>query len=132
MRQHKYRAWNKINKEWWFCEIPNGSFLNELALDGNKKRQFKNTDLEPWQQYTGLKDRNGKEIYEGDIIKVNRFWKDQTDREITFICWDESEACFVLGHIEYFDYSIARINKEFEVIGNLYENPNLLNLKERE
>lgn len=73
-------------------------------------------------QYTGLKDKNGKEIYEGDIVSAIDFEK--TNYKIKF-----EDGCFIFtnglrGH--QLDYSTIQ-NLQAEVIGNIYENPELLN-----
>ena len=71
-------------------------------------------------QYTGLKDKNGKEIYEGDIIY------NSTEEENFVVEWFEEAARYVFSGISvtmdfdnYYEY-------ELEVIGNIYENPELL------
>ena len=77
-------------------------------------------------QYTGLKDRNGKEIYEGDILEYN--WGDKESgavrslREI--VEWKENmwtEEGFMTGFGEFW-----ATPDQYEVIGNIYENPELL------
>lgn len=68
-------------------------------------------------QYTGLKDKHGKEIYEGDLVLANHY---TTPFEVRFIL-----GCFVL-YGSFCDTCEPVPNKKAEVIGNIYENPELL------
>lgn len=68
-------------------------------------------------QYTGLKDANDVEIYEGDIIKYNR----GNNIELLVVEWCKNYATFVFGHIKV-EFAL----RYGEVIGNIYENPELL------
>jgi len=69
-------------------------------------------------QYTGLKDKNGKEIYEGDVIKRSEV---NYAHEVIF-----KDAAFCRQRID--DKAIGSLEwpQDFEVIGNIYENPELL------
>ena len=77
-------------------------------------------DKETIGQFTGLHDENGKEIYEGDIVKADWFNRDEVIGEICF-----SMGCFILANSSVSDNQLF-IFKSFEVIGNIYENPELL------
>lgn len=75
-------------------------------------------------QYTGVKDKNGKEIYEGDILKFSEV-------DTAIVEWNEKYAYFMIKPIQdyYFDSDVLGHAIEYskvEVIGNIYDNPELL------
>ena len=126
MRDIKFRAWN--NKE----KMMRGINLDLFPLKGRISSQVFCKEFEIILQFTGLKDKNDVDIYEGDIcivdIKVDGIWKSQTGE----ICY-EFGAFFVAGpqHMIYL-FHVADISEGLEeseylnVIGNIYENPELL------
>lgn len=70
------------------------------------------------EQYTGLKDKNGVKIYENDILKYIDF---RNEESIIQVWWDEEDSCFNFGN-----RNLSMIRNKIEVIGNIYENPELL------
>ncbi|MBP1312298.1 putative phage protein (TIGR01671 family) [Paenibacillus sp. 1182] len=122
-RPIKFRAWDVFAKEMDY-EVtidPEGKVAAFNPLDGQYVRGFSD-DEKVLMQYTGLKDRNGKEIYEGDILT----WQDHkhlwstADDSFTAkatVEFDLVELKYMVGHLS------LSAKREFEVIGNIYETP---------
>ena len=84
------------------------------------------------EQYTGLKDKNGKEIYEGDIVEEDiEVGDDDIDGEYRYqVVWDEETLCWSLSPNYGAIYKdLWETNLSREVIGNIHENPELLGVK---
>jgi uncharacterized phage protein (TIGR01671 family) len=106
MREIKFRAWDLLTQLMISPEtIKNENLYDYIFNSGNCYVM----------QYTGLKDMNGREIYEGDIILTCAGWKD-------VIKWDDVYGAFVLGEEEFlYEMNFARD----QVIGNIYQNSGL-------
>lgn len=130
MREIKFRYWDMVRKEFITdCDV---YFVAEdiiFAGDLNNLPLVDVTGHVQMNQYTGLKDKNNKEIYEGDILK---------DKQPTIGIVKYFDGSYMLTtnyqgrdihSLEEVDYmSQDLINDNFlEVIGNIYENPELLN-----
>lgn len=128
MREIKFRGWDKENKvmayniqaiydamclekfkvsaeDWWRTNFPVCCFGSLLGEDNIAV-----------MQYTGFHDKNGKEIYEGDIVKwFDGFWEIKWNLGRWSICG------------KLFEYNFSPVNhSEMEVINNIWENPELL------
>lgn len=80
-------------------------------------------------QYTGLKDRNGEKIFEGDIVAhFPRRW-DMTYKEVEAIKWDDVQFRWVHHNLKGREIYYTCCDNVFEVIGNIYDNPELLENK---
>lgn len=119
MREIKFRCWydNRMHK---VVEI---DFAYEkINLFGADIINFKDGKL---MQYTGLKDKNGKEIYEGDILRFSEV-------DTAIVEWNEKYSYFMVKPIQdyYFDSDVLghalEYNNNVEIIGNIYDNPELL------
>ena len=108
MRDIKFRAWNTFHKEMYFFKVGEG--YNGLMID-----------RESIMQFTGLHDKNGKEIYEGDIVSAS-IYSDEKPKTLE-VYYDN--GCFI---IEYQDSEsdftpLGWFPSIVEIIGNIYENP---------
>jgi uncharacterized phage protein (TIGR01671 family) len=135
MREIKFRAWDKRNKEMvfnvaitWESNVIKHIPYNDSWMD---------TSLIP-MQYTGLKDKNGKDIFEGDYLKCGK-----SICEIKYGHFNVFDPTVIDEYVDaigfYFEDYIKSKTKEafgkpyksnpdwYEVVGNIYENPGLLN-----
>ena len=125
MREIKFRVWSKYSEkmfeEGFYLSLNNELFQND-CLD------YKNKDSFEIMQYTGLKDKNGKEIYEGDILKITCNFELRDGVEIDVVRW--SDGCVSFACSDWLLYELAANSntgeQNFEVIGNIYENKEML------
>ena len=128
MNNLKFRAWDKANKEMLKIEVLDFFFKEIRVLKNNGSRfsmKFENVEI---MQSTGLKDKNGVEIFEGDIVVCKFYFAgvgyfDTGEREVIVrnkpVLWED-------GKFLCSGFDLSEMNECIKVIGNIYKNKELL------
>jgi len=111
VRDIKFRAWYLTEERYYYFT------LSEYANDYSIRYKVQNSDKE---LYTGLKDKTGKEIYEGDIVEFSK--------GIGQIIYSGGEYSIEYNN-DLFNLGFHHHNNEIKIVGNIYENPELLKEK---
>ena len=130
MRELKFRAYDKVKNCMYYSDnLPdmfffghdrkNKMYLSKAVWDKDDETYYSDTISTDVMQYTGLKDRDGKEIYEGDVVEVEE-WRTKSDKNGS--------------HWKWYVYAVSFQNQQWlpddldgaRIIGNIYENPELL------
>lgn len=125
MREIKFRSWDTYNKE--MLEVQEldyaDSYNGQPMIRTTMYNDYFDTEDMILMQYTGLKDKNGVEIYEGDIVRILG-----GEYEQGFYEWEE-KVCIKDFIYDGFNLmmTVNQIgNEALEVIGNIYDNPELI------
>lgn len=125
----KFRAWDRLTGKMFPVGIIDCSIQAVYIEEPNGLDSCRNFDEIELMQSTGLKDENGREIYEGDII---RFFDCDGDGYTVPVVWDNDYACFsvdwgsnMLTSFDYLEEFYTDL-KDIKVIGNIYENLSLI------
>lgn len=134
-RDIKFRVWNTVDKVMYY---PKNSMLmwnnNSWAFHGSDNPQdvrigwksFGDNKNAILQQFTGLKDKNGKDIYEGDICIGWRFGSNEDGKKYPFkVEWCQLNAGDDMD-LDSYGFHFNPYYNEYEIIGNIFENPELL------
>jgi len=125
MREIKFRVWDEQTKKMWFTNPLKGELPIKIIVGNYIRFDFSNSYGENpnfkriLMQFTGLLDKNGKEIYEGDILSADGMFNDFIVFEDGGFNLDGGESAEnLLYQLEYYG--------NIEIIGNIYENSSLL------
>lgn len=140
-REIKFRAWCENSGE--FIMIDEYLFIgkeNNHAMGADFTNDYPCvTKVIDVMQYTGLKDKNGKEIYEGDVLQFTERPKYLLKTGKMLVCWNENYGCYgykyehsvnkehIIPFVTHDELKEDVLN-HCEVIGNIYQNPELLTL----
>ncbi len=138
MKEIKFRAWDKEKKR----------FLSKFGISAHGRVTQYGTSIShhseiELMQFTGLLDKNGKEIFEGDIVRCHQFTQElgenlgvyEGEKEtVCVVTYIEENTCFGFVEINsedrgYIEPALCS-DEGIEIIGNIHENPELLNKKE--
>ena len=125
----KFRAWDKLNNEMYVVEQINFN-RGEFESIGYGITFLRGADKVILMQSTGILDKNGKEIFEGDILGIE---PDEGILNVN-IFWDEEHALFMFESKKHNEKELlAELVEDntypFAILGNIYENPELLEEK---
>lgn len=128
MTIQKFRAWTEEGEVMYYDAYP---FKDDTLLLSYDEIAFDEVPASDFilMQSTGLFDKNGNEIFEGDIVK---FSDCDDDVYVTPVVWDKNYACFGVSFSGKYPMSFDYLEefytelKDIEVVGNIYENPELL------
>lgn len=121
MREIKFRAWLKEEKKMINIKAidwdEDGNIFSVNYPEGKSYSGYGSDNIE-LMQYTGLKDKNGVKIFEGDIVLAGSYYE---------IIWSKLTCCFKMCNLDD-EIELTHIDSNYiKVIGNIYENKELLN-----
>ena len=140
MREIKFRAWIKDHRDVLGRKIPD-QMTDEFGVTAWDSDYFiplgSYLEYMTLMQYTGLKDKNGKEIYEGDVLysidnivveSIGGYGRTEQEAAFAVVTYDTDLAAFVLqsDNVMLKDELIWEHACYSEIIGNIYENPELI------
>lgn len=122
------RIWDNDNGEWLCQSDKDALTYYGFDITGGETTEFQGLPKwHPdrhlvWEQSTGLKDKNGKEIYEGDIVTLNGEWEEIEHSDCAIIAFED--GCFRVG--DGYENEAGSYLSDWRIIGNIHENPELV------
>ena len=127
MREIKFRGKSKLTGKWVYGNYDFYIFIETNLLENiieNKNELPIPIDIKTLGEYTGLKDRNMKEIYEGDVVQA-LFYGQEEPKIQGVVAYVEAAACYMVIANNGDEWELGYLD-EIEKIGNKWDNPELL------
>lgn len=126
MREIIFRGKRKDNDAWVYGDLVQWSDGVQI-FDYDGVGKVKNNVIpETVGQYTGLEDKNGKKIFEGDIVAGALIWQEKRKNGLVAFKDGSFGLMWYRGGVEQVNAFTSMCNVEYEVIGNIHDNPELL------
>jgi len=126
VNKYKFRVWNKKHQNMYYSDNFNclSDFFGERGYQYHAVSDSKEKIIK--MQYTGREDEKGKEIYEGDIVEFNNYENSEMYKGLVVF----HDCSFCINLFEDYDYRYMREFHYIKILGNKYENPELLEVEE--
>ena len=105
MREIKFRAWDKVNKIYTYATL--GDLICGACTESGDKKLSGSGQI--WEQFTGLKDADGKEIYEGDVVEYVFNVREAEVSAIGEVCFFEGQVAYGMKNVKYNNQELRRL-----------------------
>ena len=125
MREILFRGKVKNTNEWQYGDLRHWT-KKSVGIHHQELHTTLRVIPETVGQYTGLTDKNGTKIFEGDVLKNVMRWCDEERNGVVTFKDGAFGFIWYRGEVEMFHAFVSVVNIEYEVIGNIHDNPELL------